>query len=131
MSRENVEAIRRVYERWGRDREIDPSQFHPDFEIRTPIMDLENRRHRGYDGYKKWRALNDEVTTDNWFEAAEFVDRGDQVLVTGWIRLTGRSSGLETREPAVQLWTFTDGKPSSMTAARTVEEALEAAGLPK
>ena len=51
------------------------------------------------------------------------------MLVTGWIHLKGKSSGLETREPAVQLWTFSDGKPSSMTAARTLEEALRAAGL--
>ncbi len=129
MSQKKVEIIKRVYERWGRDREIDPDEFHPGFEIRTPLMELENRRHRGYEGYKAWRALNDEVFTDDWFEATEFVDMGDRVLVTGWIRLTGRSSGIETREPAVQLWTFEDGKPSSMTAARSLDEALEAAGL--
>jgi hypothetical protein len=129
MSRENVEAIKRVYERWNRDREIDPDEFHPDFEIRTPIMELESRRHRGYEGYRAWRAANDEVTADNWFEADEFRDLGDRVLVTGWIHLTGKSSGLETRERAVQLWTFSEGQPSSMTASRTEEEALEAAGL--
>ncbi len=129
MSQENVEAIRRIYERWGREREVDPSAFHPDFEIRTPIMELENRRHRGFEGYKAWRAANDEVTTDNWFEVDEFMDLGDRVLVTGWIRLTGKSSGIETREPAVQLWTFKEGKPASMTARRTLEEALEAVGL--
>ncbi len=129
MARENVDSIKRVYERWARDREIDPNDFDPDFEIRTPIMALENRTHRGYEGYKAWRAANDEVTTDNWFEAAEFLDQGDRVLVTGWIHLKGKSSGLETREPAVQLWTFREGKPSSMTAARTLEEALETAGL--
>ncbi len=71
------------------------------------------------------------MTTDNWFEASEFRDLGDRVLVTGWIHMKGKSSGLETREPGVQLWTFTDGKPSSMTAARSFEEALEAAGLPE
>ena len=129
MSREHVDAIERIYERWGRDREIDPDAFHPDFEIRTPIMELENRSHRGYEGYRTWRAVNAEVTTDNWFEVAELRDLGDRVLVTGWIRLTGKSSGLETREPAVQLWTFADGKPASMTAARTLEEALDAAGI--
>ncbi len=128
MSR-NVETIKRVYERWGREREIDPGEFHPEFEIRTPIMELENRRHRGYEGYKAWRAANEEVVSDNWFEPAEFSDLGDRVLVTGWIHIEGKSSGLETREPGVQLWTFTEGKPSSMTAARTREEALEAAGL--
>ena len=131
MSRANVETIRQVYERWGRDREIDPSMFHPEFEIRTPLMKLEHRQHRGYAGYRAWRAVNDEVTVDNWFEVAEYVDLGDRVLVTGWIRLTGKTSGLETREPAVQLWTFREGKPSSMTAARTLEEALQAAGLPE
>ncbi len=59
MSRENVDTIRRIYERWQRDRDIDPGEFHPDFEIRTPIMALENRKHRGYEGYKAWRATND------------------------------------------------------------------------
>ena len=129
MSRENVDTIKRVYERWGREREIDPDEFHPEFEIRTPIMELENRRHRGYAGYKAWRAANEEAVSDNWFEAAEFADLGDRVLVTGWIHMEGKSSGLEMREPGVHLWTFTGGKPSSMTAARAREEALEAAGL--
>ena len=129
MSQENVDTVRRVYERWERDREIDPTEFDPEFEIRTPIMELENRRHRGYEGYKAWRAANADIATDNWFEVAEFSDLGDRVLVTGWIHLTGKGSGLETREPAVQLWTFTDGKPSSMTAARSLEEAMRAAGL--
>ncbi len=129
MSRENVETVRRVYERWGREREIDPDEFHPDFEIRTPITRLEGRSHQGYKGYKAWRAANEEVATDNWFEVAELVDLGDRVLVTGWIHMTGKSSGIETRQPAVQLWTFSEGKPSSMTAARTLEEALEAVGL--
>jgi hypothetical protein len=125
MSRERVDAIKRVYERWVRDREIDPGEFHPDFEIRTPIMALENRTHRGYAGYKAWRAANEEVTVDNWFEPAEFEELRDRVLVTGWIHIKGKSSGLETREPAVQLWAFREGKPASMTAARTLEEALE------
>jgi hypothetical protein len=129
MSRQNVEAIQRVHDRWGREREIDPNDFHPDFEIRTPILQLGNRRHRGYEGYKAWRAANDEVTTDDLFETDEFVDLGDRVLVTGWLRLRWKSSGLETRERAVQLWTFNDSKPSSMTLSRTLEEALEAAGL--
>ena len=129
MSRQNVTAIKRVYERWGRNREIDPDAFHPDFEIRTPIMALENRRHRGYAGYKAWRAANEEVASDNWFEVDEFQDLGERILVTGWIRVKGKSSGVESRDRGVQLWTFTDGKPSSMTAARTYEDALEAAGL--
>jgi ketosteroid isomerase-like protein len=129
MSRENVEVIRRIYARWERERDIDPSEFHPEFELRTPIMELENRRHLGYEGYSAWRALNDEVFTDNWFDAAEFVDLGDRVLVTGWLRLTGKKSGIEAREPAVQLWTFKEDKPSSMTVARTVEDAETAAGL--
>ena len=129
MSREKVEIVKRIYERWGRERDIDPNEFHPDFEIRTPIMELGKRRHRAYEGYKAWRAANDQVFTNDWFEVDKFVDLGDAVLVAGWLRLTGRSSGIETREPAVQLWTFNEGKPSSMTAARTVEEALEAVGL--
>ena len=129
MSRENVEAIKRIYERWNRDREIDPAEFHPEFEMRTPIMELEGRTHRGYEGYKAWRAVNAEVAADNWFEPDEFRDLGDAVLVIGWIRVTGRSSGVETRDTGVQLWTFRDGKPASMTACRTAQEALEAVGL--
>ena len=126
MSAENVEIIKGVYERWLRDREIDPGVFHHDFELRTPIMQLENQQRRGAEGYEAWRAANEEVLADDWFEPAEFAQYGERVLVTGWLCLTGRSSGLETRAPAVQLWSFRDGRPSGMTAARTLEEALEA-----
>jgi hypothetical protein len=129
VSRAHVEAVKRVHDRWLGARSIDADAFHPEFEIRTPLMELGKRTHRGQGGYAAWRAANDEVYTDDWFEAAEFDDLGDRVLVTGWLHLKGRTSGIETREPAVQLWTFREGKPASMTLARTLEEAVEAAGL--
>ena len=128
MSQENVQAIKRVFELWERDREIDRDAFDPEFQISTPITRLENRTRRGYEGYKAWRAATEEVSTDDWFEAEKFAHLGGRVLVTGWFHLKGKSSGVETRERAVQLWTFNEGKPSSMTLARTVEEALEAVG---
>ena len=128
MSQENVDAVKRVHERWRRDRGFDPSEFVPDFEIRTPIMELGTRLHRGQEGYAAWRASHDEVFTDDRWEVDEFVDLGDRVLVIGSLVLTGRSSGIETRQPAVQLWSFNEGKFASMTIARTAEEALVAVG---
>ena len=129
MSQENVETIRWIYDRWERERQIDVREFDPEFEMRTPSMKLEERTHRGYEGYRAWRADNEEVTSENWFEAESFRDLGDHVLVSGWVRLTGKSSGVQTRDPYVQLWSFRGGKPSRMEVFRTPEEALEAVGL--
>jgi hypothetical protein len=126
VSQENVERIRGLYDRWTRDREIDREAFDPEFEISTPMTRLESRTRRGYEGYKAWRAATSDVASDDWFEPDEFVDLDGQVLVTGWFHLKGRASGAESRDRAVQLWTFKQGKPSSMTLARTLEEAIEA-----
>ena len=130
MSQENVTLAQRIYERWIRERRIDPSDFHTDFDLRTPLVPLANPKWRGFDGYKEWRASAEEVAADDWFEAEGFEDLGsERVLVTGWLHFKGKSSGVETRERAVQLWTFRDGKASSMTSAWTLEQALDAAGL--
>ena len=128
MSQERVELVKRVYERWIRDREIDRDLFDPDFEIRTPMTRLENRTRRGYEGYRAWRAATEEVIEDDWFEPVEYEELGERVLVSGWMHLKGKRSGVEGRERAVQLWSFRGGRPSRMTAARSREEALEAEG---
>jgi ketosteroid isomerase-like protein len=126
MSRTNVELIKSVYDRWARDRDIDRDVFDPEFEISTPMTRLESRTRRGYHGYQAWRAATDDVASDDWFEPEEFVDLDGRVLVRGWFHFRGRSSGAETRDRAVHLWTFKDARPSSMTFARTLDEALEA-----
>lgn len=128
MSQENVDTIRRIYERWRRNRDIDPDAFHPEFQLRTPIMQLEDRTHTGPEGYNAWRRSTEDVMADDWFEATDFSEVGECVLVTGALHLKGRGSGLEVRQAAVHIWTFRDGKPASMTACRTREEALEAVG---
>jgi ketosteroid isomerase-like protein len=126
MSETKVELLQRIYEQWTRDREIDRNLFHPEFEIRTPITRLENRTRRGYDGYRAWRAATSEVATEDWFEPVKFVDLGDEVLVEGRFHFKGKASGAASSDRMVQLWTFTDGRPASMTAARTLAEAREA-----
>ena len=127
---DNVETVKRIHERWERERAFDPSDFHPTFELRTPMLAMEGKTRRGRDGFEAWRAANTELYAEEAFEADGYraLDDG-AVVVTGRLRLKGRSSGVETCEALVQLWTFADGKASSVTTARTLEEALEAAGV--
>ena len=95
------------------------------------MLEMEGKTRRGREGFEQWRSANDELYSDQSFEAEEFRAHGEAVVVTGWLRLKGRGSGLETREPLVQLWTFRDGKAASVTTARTVEDALAALGTGK
>jgi ketosteroid isomerase-like protein len=125
---DHVEMLKGIYARWARDREVDPDVFDPEFEINTPMTRLESTTRRGYKGYRAWRAATEEVASDDWFEPEDFTELGDRVVVTGWFHFHGKTSGVETRDRAVQLWGFKQGKPSSLTFARTLEEALEAAG---
>jgi ketosteroid isomerase-like protein len=63
------------------------------------------------------------------FEAREFIDAGDKVVVIGRARGTARGSGLKLDMEASLVWTVRDGKLARNDFFTDRREALEAAGL--
>ena len=77
MSEENVEVVRAIYDSWIRG----------DYEAFWP--------RAGHDGVRRslarWVGEWDEYS----FEVRQLIDFGDDVLVEGWHRGRGKTSGLE------------------------------------
>jgi ketosteroid isomerase-like protein len=133
MSRENVEVIRRVYERWLED---DPSLFdafdqqielHPD-----PAADWVgvNDIYRGHDGVRRYMAQVYEAFEDYRPEVEDLLDAGDKVITLAIEHGRGRASGarVEARRTA-HVWTMRANKAIRLDLYLDRAKALEAARL--
>ncbi len=136
MSQENIEIVRRLYERVAAgDIEGELEFIHPDIEL-FPREDEPNARvYRGRDGYREYVTFWDDVWDDYEVEIEEYIDAGEYLVVVGRARGKGRSSGLRLEDiqafdkPMVWLWRFCDGMGIERREYRTKAEALAAIGL--
>jgi ketosteroid isomerase-like protein len=127
MSRENVEVVRRLYEAFLRgDQSAIVAGLHPEIEWRS-IEDTETRH--GHDGVATSVAGWLETWEEHDLKPEEYLDAGDQVVVTTRLRGRGRQSGatVETRYFAV--WQLRDGQAVAYREYPSKPVALEAAGL--
>jgi ketosteroid isomerase-like protein len=131
MSEERIEAVRRIYEGWGRG----------DFSVSVPLFDEHVVFVLGPDfpdagAYLGREALADytrallEAWTRFTLEAEEMIDAGDSIVVAVVQRGVGDSSGTPTEFRYFQVWTFRGAKAVRLEGFREREEALAAAGLP-
>ena len=127
----NVEALRPVYEEWGR------GNFSPRFDVYAPEMewgwsdefpglspvaaDPEARSSRLGEWLSQW---------DGWrCEAEEYLPADDHVVVLTRYTGRGRGSGASVDTPGAHLWTLRDGKVIRLEIFSSRSKALEAAGL--
>ena len=129
MSRENVEAIRGLYEASSR---ADPETFnllHPEAELHQ-LPDLAGGgSHYGRQAFGEVLAAFLADWDDLRFEPTEITEVGEYVVVqiSAWGR--GRVSGVEGERREFHAWTVRDGKPHQCFVRTTRDEALEAVGL--
>jgi ketosteroid isomerase-like protein len=131
MSSDNVEAARRGYEALGQvGVEAFLEEFiDPDFETTTPPeMTVEPATYRGHEGLRHYFDSFYEVMDEVRFEAEEFIDAGDRVVVPTRLVARGRDSGIEAVQQLVLVWTLRDGKALRVETFATRAEALAAAG---
>jgi ketosteroid isomerase-like protein len=127
MSQENVEIVRAFLDSYNRgDLDNAFQHLHPDIEIRG----YDGGVSRGWDasvaGFLGWREQWKEFTS----ELEEFIDLGgDRAVVVCHSSGVGKHSGIEIDMHAGEIWTFGEGKITSMVLYRDRGEALEAAGL--
>ena len=75
--------------------------------------------------WERWDGTWDEQET----VPQEFIDAGQQVLVTVHYSARGRGSGIKYQERLFDVYTFSGGECVRKQEFRTRSEALEAAGL--
>ena len=127
MSQENVEAMRRGYERFAATGEI---RAQPDFVWDVSRLGWPDKQiYFGAEGANQFIAEWADAW-DGWeLEAEEFFDAGESVVVI--VNQQGRSkaTGIPVDMRFAQVWSFRDGQAIRMQMYSSVDEALEAAGL--
>jgi ketosteroid isomerase-like protein len=131
MSRQNVEIVRQIYERWGR------GDFRAGGELYDPYVLLvlrpefpDARAYIGPDEIRRY--MRDDFLAD--LEGAlivgeEFLEAGDSVVVRVNQQATGAGSGVPVGIRYYQIWTFRGKSVIRIESVRERGEALEAAGL--
>ncbi|MEK6273654.1 MAG: nuclear transport factor 2 family protein [Actinomycetota bacterium] len=130
MSRENVEAVRAVYERFSK------GDFRASLDVVDPLVLFVQNPGFPEAGTYLGIARLVEYTRgflEPWsritIEAEDITDAGDSVVATVRQRGVGRESGAATEFRYFQVWSLRGRKVIRLENFRERAEALEAAGL--
>jgi ketosteroid isomerase-like protein len=131
MPAENVEAVKAVYEEWGR------GNFRAGVDLYDPQVLLvldpqfpESGTYLGADGIARYMRTFLEAWEKLTVEAEEFLEAGESVIVTVVQGGMGRSSGATPADLRYfQVWTFRAGRVIRLDVLRDRSDALEAAGI--
>jgi uncharacterized protein len=136
VSEENVETIRRGYERYAAGEIEDVAAlFAGDAELPDAggigVSGTGAGLRYGPEGFIRATEEVMEAFADYRIEAEEFIEAGDAVVVSVRISGRGRASGARLEVRLAHVWVLRDGKVIRGAVHRTVEEALEAAQRPE
>ncbi len=129
MSQENVEAVRRAYERVNAALEVSPELFAPDVEFDVGDVSVEFGLIRG-------RESAQEILREYWLTFENFhvelieVLFADEDRVVTAVRDGGRMKGSDAQvwNRLFHAWTFSNGKTVRFSSHSDMNRALEAAG---
>jgi ketosteroid isomerase-like protein len=133
MGNGNVEIVKRGFEAFNQDGVEGLLPFvHPEFEATTPPeLASEPDTYRGHQGVRRYFDSFYEVMEGIWWEAHQFHQVGERVVVEFTLHARGKSTGLEFGQEAVQVWELRDGKGIGLELYPTLDEAMAAAGSEK
>ena len=126
MSEENVEVVRSFTEAYiAGDRDRALSYLAPDVVYEVGQELPARRPDELHDLWNRWEADWERIE----LIPEEYIDAGDQVVLT--VRYSGRAraSGIELEDRLFEVHTLRDGKIARKREFKTRSEALEAAGL--
>jgi ketosteroid isomerase-like protein len=126
VSRENLENVRRGIEAFNeRGVEGIVPLIHDDFQATTPPnLASEPDTYRGPDGIRRWFDSFDEVMEEIRWDAHEFHEVGDRVVVEFTLRARGKTTGLDFGQDAVMVWELRGDKATRVELFETLEEAM-------
>ncbi len=131
MSQENVEVVRRAFERFNdeafdRAGEPDVGAFDPDIEVDNSAAVFDGAVYRGHDGLREWLSMLRGMWKRQRLEPQEFIPVGeDRVVVPMRMVSIGRDE-VETVAQAASVWTLHEGKITRVKAFQSRGDALEA-----
>ena len=130
MSQENVEIVRRIYERLNRGDvegvvELCDDDFRIDMSERVFNPDV----YRGHDGIRRFYEGVREAWESYRWDVEETRVAGDSVVAMLHCTAQSREGGPGVDWRVAWLWKLRRGKPVSVRFYRHRAEALEAAGL--
>jgi ketosteroid isomerase-like protein len=132
MSRENVEVVQRVMQRFA-DQDIEAALDDIDPEATLDWSNSDALDSGVYTGHGAWRAFmqaRDEVLGARRFDSVEVLTpAADTVVLFGRVREQGRASGAAVETRGATVWTLRDGKVTCLKVYQSPAEALKAVGL--
>jgi ketosteroid isomerase-like protein len=132
MSEENVEVVRaawRAYEERGIDAALD---FFSEECVSEDFPELPDRAtYHGRDGWRQRDRQFRRPWADIVFEASEFIDTGDEVVMVTAMHGHGKGSEAPMQMTFAFVYEVRDGSIVRDRAFTSRDQALEAAGLSK
>jgi len=128
MSQENVEIMRRAFE-GGAWAEV----LHPEIEwdiSAYPGLDADVRGS-GRESFVRFSDRYRRAWSDYKSAAKEFVDAGDDVVVTLHEKARARGTEMLVERDLASVWTMREGRAIRVRVYGTKQEALEAVGQPE
>jgi hypothetical protein len=124
----NLEIVERGFEAFNkRGVEGILTFIHPDFEATTPPdLASEPDTYRGLEGVRRWFSSFEEVMDEIRWDAREFRQVGDRVVVEFTLRARGKTTGLDFGQDAVMVWELRDGQAIRLSLYPTLDQALSA-----
>jgi ketosteroid isomerase-like protein len=124
----NLEIIERGFEAFNQDGIDGILPFiHPDFEATTPPeLASEPDTYRGHEGIRRWYSSFEEVMDEIRWDARDFREVGDRVVVEFTLHARGKTTGLDFGQDAVMVWELRDGLAIRVSLYPTLDQALAA-----
>ncbi len=131
MSQENVQIVRRLYERWNGPGPPETllTFLAPDVEYVNPSNAVETGIRRGHAGMLAAFASLDAAFDEYRHEPEELIELGDRVLAWVIFRARATTGGLSYEQAEAHIWTVRDGLITRLEWFHDRAAALEAAGL--
>ena len=128
MTSSNLEIVERGFEAFNAEGIDGILPFiHRDFEATTPPeLASEPDTYRGHDGIRRWFDSFYEVMDEIRWDARDFREVGDRIVVEFTLRARGKTTGLAFGQEAVMVWELQDGKAIRLSLYPTLDEALSA-----
>jgi 2-(1,2-epoxy-1,2-dihydrophenyl)acetyl-CoA isomerase len=131
MSDQNVKLVRDLHEAVAEGGfEAARDFLHPDFQMSQLPLHPEAGTYRGPPAVESMQAWMASFEEFRW-EAEEFIDAGDRVVVVIRERGRGRGGGVALDDSFGSVYTIREGKIALLQWFHDKDEALAAAGLEK
>ena len=133
MSRENVEAVKRLIDAFNRrddDWQSVLAELDSDVEINDLDISLDAQHFRGHAGARKWLGLWSDAWGGWRIEDLEVrVLDEDRTIALFLMVVTGKESSIELSRRDAMVYTLRAGKIAKLVYYNDQQEALEAVGL--